>query len=717
MSGRKQQRRTEPANSAAGSGEPARDGQPLGARAKLKRNLWKALVPGLMVWFEAALVRLSGGIPGGVAVLIAALATVGVFLHIPLLARRSWFRLSLGILCLIFLGRLFFFRPDVMEMGFIALPRSLTIVMAEFFFGWQALVLWRWRWHESLPIAFPCLALFTCILTLNRSLSGDALGLYVCLVTVCLLLPALMASAGGRGSRWRPATLPWSGRLVLALVCGTVLLGTWATTAAWSRWLPDAQLWFATQVGRTLNYRYRLQDYVRSGSLTAIRLENSMNPSATALRVRSDQPPGYLRGRAFDYYRDGVWHVRLRQRRKLDPLEAVPDRVDVPAGNLSVFRIPDGEEPSAPRRMTIENDPRRGQVFFTPLGCRYFMGTGGALILDEHSVVHGGISAKKPYVTVADRVGGAARITTRQKRALLKPLTGLGPRVADLARDVCRRSNTPQDKIRAVRAYFRNNYEYSLEAVEVPRGEDPLNHFLMTRHAAHCELFASGAVALLRLQGVPTRYVTGYRVLEPKEDHWIARNRDAHAWAEAYDEQRQRWVIVEATPGFRDPTRDDSSGLDEQSGGLQGGGLAFAAENAGALAQWWRSRPVLLKIAVSLLLGIGAAALVFVYLRRRQITPHGRAPTVADPEIRPWRRLLTRMDRRLKRNGLVRHRAETLHQFAARIRALAGEEDIFLLASADWYAAYAGRRFRKNESGPPGLPALGRRTRKDTGRA
>ena len=86
----------------------------------------------------------------------------------------------------------------------------------------------------------------------------------------------------------------------------------------------------------------------------------------------------------------------------------------------------------------------------------------------------------------------------------------------------------------------------------VPRDVEPLSHFLLERIPAHCEFFASGAVALLRYQGVPCRYVTGYVVTELESeygDYWIARNRNAHAWVEAYDDENNQWVIVEPTPG------------------------------------------------------------------------------------------------------------------------------------------------------------------------
>jgi hypothetical protein len=57
------------------------------------------------------------------------------------------------------------------------------------------------------------------------------------------------------------------------------------------------------------------------------------------------------------------------------------------------------------------------------------------------------------------------------------------------------------------------------------------------------------------------RYVTGFVCRERlSKAGWIVRLRDAHAWAEAFDRDARRWVLVEATPAagtsMRVPERD-----------------------------------------------------------------------------------------------------------------------------------------------------------------
>jgi hypothetical protein len=262
--------------------------------------------------------------------------------------------------------------------------------------------------------------------------------------------------------------------------------------------------------------------------------------------------------------------------------------------------------------------------------------------------------------------------------------------------------------MRAIRDYFQNNYSYSLEPLRLPMAADPLNHFLLNPCAAHCEFFASGAVMLLRLQGIPARYATGYRVIDregDEGDHWIARNRDAHAWAEAYDDQQQQWVLVEATPGFIDASQEDPLGNESELGGGQVGGLSLVSDSANALVGWWRAMPSSAKANLFAMLAVAAAGPLLLMLRRTRWSDVAGRREGADPTRMYGQRLLRRMDRRLKRHGLARGHSETMHQFARRLRTVAEGRQAWLRPSADWYVAYAHARFGGASVEPPPLPA------------
>ncbi len=116
-------------------------------------------------------------------------------------------------------------------------------------------------------------------------------------------------------------------------------------------------------------------------------------------------------------------------------------------------------------------------------------------------------------------------------------------------------SPLPQTASPSLRRRLRHAYQESAQApgrrrlLEVAPG-DPVLHFLQETRAGHCELFASATVLLLRQNGIPARYVTGFICAErhPSGSYFVSRQGHAHAWVEAYDRQNQRWISLEPTP-------------------------------------------------------------------------------------------------------------------------------------------------------------------------
>ena len=112
---------------------------------------------------------------------------------------------------------------------------------------------------------------------------------------------------------------------------------------------------------------------------------------------------------------------------------------------------------------------------------------------------------------------------------------------------------SPRARIAAIVRFFSDNFTYSLRKDDyVPsRGEyySPLMRFLFYRRTGHCELFATSAALLMRLYGVPSRYVAGVVCTRYNPaGYYYATNFDLHAWAEAWLDDEQKWILVEATP-------------------------------------------------------------------------------------------------------------------------------------------------------------------------
>ena len=111
------------------------------------------------------------------------------------------------------------------------------------------------------------------------------------------------------------------------------------------------------------------------------------------------------------------------------------------------------------------------------------------------------------------------------------------------------------DSVYDVLTYLQKTATYNLKVESTPRGKDFVEYFLFESHEGYCAHFASAAVLMLRYLGVPARYATGYSVSASEfsgmaggEYMAVARDRQAHAWAEVYLDG-VGWIPVEVTPG------------------------------------------------------------------------------------------------------------------------------------------------------------------------
>ena len=97
--------------------------------------------------------------------------------------------------------------------------------------------------------------------------------------------------------------------------------------------------------------------------------------------------------------------------------------------------------------------------------------------------------------------------------------------------------------------YFHQNYSYSLTTQFDTNGH-PVLEMLKPGTAAYCVHFASAMALTLRMQGIPTRLVTGYLPLETNgiTNRTTVRRRDAHAWVEVWLDSEQKFVPFDPTP-------------------------------------------------------------------------------------------------------------------------------------------------------------------------
>jgi transglutaminase-like putative cysteine protease len=430
--------------------------------------------------------------------------------------------------------------------------------------------------------------------------------------------------------------------------------------------------------------------FSRRSRLDSISEMRGMN-QAIVLRVYNDTAPGYLRACVYDTYNNGRWFPSpLRD--EVNPAPAALEGISRdPTRDLYQVRAPSDGPLDL---MEIWQDDSLRDATFLPLDTELVQARAGGMSVDEHNaVIPDRLDTSLPVTTYVASGHAPRPPSVEQLQRLLNVPQSLDHRVRELASDLLGPLPDAAKKVAAVQEHFRNNYQYRL-GMDIPPGNDPLSYFVLERPPAHCEFFASGAVVLLRLGGVPARYVTGFLVAErnPYGSYWIARNCDAHAWAEAYVEN-EGWVIVEATPADGVPSPDSGAwlaGIGDASGQwwhkfrqrVAAFGIRHVVAAGIVRANKWLFTPVGIAtlVMVTVLVSIWAFKKARLYLRNREpITP----------ELRALHRLLMRHDKALRRKGLRRGQSETLHAFAARIE----HESPNLTKQADWYRRCAEARY------------------------
>ncbi|MHC4189478.1 MAG: transglutaminase-like domain-containing protein [Planctomycetota bacterium] len=445
-----------------------------------------------------------------------------------------------------------------------------------------------------------------------------------------------------------------------------------------------------------------------SGKLSSILLIKGNLDSTPVLSITCDSSPGYLRARAFDIYRQSEWHD-LSYREALFPEQNRPFGMYF-VGRTNLFRL-NKSDASKYNYMTIRHEFRFSDTVFTPFGTIFLEAPLNLLLRDDDNIVYarnlrGDLSYGIGYTQAAYQEPP----NRLQARPMLNTPPQLDPRIHQLASRIFTGCNTTTEKIVAVVNYFRTNFTYSLE-LDIPPDQDKLTHFLLEESAGYCEYFASGAAILLRLAGVPTRYVTGFLVTErdPQGESWIAQNMDAHAWVEAWDQERNRWTIVEATVGEYLSTAASTEQLEPTHSGIGAllGQLQQAIYQYGlfGLLGWLFSYGVLTDKSYGLLAGLlltilfgGALSLALSrYYSRKKSKEQILSRVARNPELVALHKMLIRMDRKVKTAGRQRHVCETLHAFSKRLLAQDSGDGLWIRIS-NWYLEYANLRYRRKIS-------------------
>ena len=439
-----------------------------------------------------------------------------------------------------------------------------------------------------------------------------------------------------------------------------------------------------------------------SGKLSSFFMIKAEQDPTPAISITSDSSPGYLRARAFDVYRQSQWYEAPYQE-IIFPEKNTPFGMYF-VGGRNLFRLRNTGD-SNYEQMTIRHESGLADAVFTPMGTSFIQVPFNYIQRDDNDIIYApnmraGLSYRIAY-TKSDYQRPPRLI---QRRRMLDVPMNLDPRIGQLAGTIFAGCNTTSEKIDAVVRHFRTNYSYLL-GLNAPSDRDKLTYFLLEESTGYCEYFASGAAILLRLVDVPTRYITGFLVTQksPSGDTWIARNMDAHAWVEAWDQQQNQWTIVEATVG----QNLESMSLEEQVTSTSGGTGVLLTQLLQAMYEYgligvfgWLFKSYGLRAGLILMVILLGSALA-VKLSRRHVTKRSKsqAQSIAmiDPKLIGLHKMLARMDRKVKAVGLRRDISETLHTFSQRLRIRETGDGLWTNIS-DWYLEYAHLRYRRKIS-------------------
>ncbi len=588
----------------------------------------------------------------------------GAFLGVFLKKRFAWSRDQWAVLVVViavFCGLHQYVAPFEVDREPMVFPPSMALPTTEFILLIQVVAFFRRSVEDRLPAFLPGAgAIYLTIVTdvmpgesAQRTKLLALVAAFIVSATLFLILRSASARAGERIVRRR--------RAATIVAVSAVAFSTWISASLLYGFGSGidtllAQSWFRHVAAVDLGF----SSVSRLGTVARCK---SFRSDSVALRIASNDDPGYLRGKVFDEFHNSDW-ISVAGGRLVPSTDTILAGMTPPLPGEHIFHLQDGRKTSRCVDVTWSQKDL-GELLFAPLGAIGFKTSTTTVSVNRHDVAQTVNNLlETPYqVAVSDEWLKDALTPALKARLLAVPRT-LDPRIHALATRLFASCATTDARISAVQAFLRDKFQYSLE-IDIPREKEPLAFFLFEKRSADCEYFATAAVMLLRLGGIPCRYVTGFLPSEHNDYNgtWIARNKDAHAWVEAYVDFKG-WTTVEATPESGIPQRHETSSLVAR---------IWEAVTAYLRDVTFRTRRLgllyLLKSSLSNRFFVLCLAMVGAWSGMR-IARGRRANRTIDsesPHQKELRRLLKLLDKVAARHQFVRRASETIGQFADRI--------------------------------------------------
>ncbi|MGH7468394.1 MAG: transglutaminaseTgpA domain-containing protein [Longimicrobiales bacterium] len=253
---------------------------------------------------------------------------------------------------------------------------------------------------------------------------------------------------------------------------------------------------------------------------------------------RPDPRALYWRGRSYDFFDGTGWWRSPRVRRASVPMRMYRERWLAPRLQQKIYAVPLDVPVLFALYPTLHVQPQSRMRWSSDgTGDLWYDGVGPP-IYRASSIV------RQPSDRVVREASGSAGRTDDAYLQLPK----LTPATQALADSLVGSATSRIDQVRAVEAWLRTRFRYTLELPSTAR-EATLDHFLFRRRAGHCEYFSTAMVVLLRAAGVPARNVNGFMGGEWNEfgNYLSVTQNQAHSWVEAWFPEFG-WLTFDPTP-------------------------------------------------------------------------------------------------------------------------------------------------------------------------
>ena len=465
---------------------------------------------------------------------------------------------------------------------------------------------------------------------------------------------------------------------------------------------------------------------------TTIRADRKENSNMILLRVTgTDTPPGYLRGRSYQFYSNGKW------RKNPTLAENTKFRLNIDGLALNAFFL--NKDPGQTGEM-LTLYPARGcyaDFLFLPGNTERI-----EMVADRVKCSVNGVFSPKTWEKDA---GYTVRVPELDQRAVyplpdnfvwkqylsipsnllpvidstiqMNHLPGPSP-VVDGKKSIppietLKNLNlSDREIINKLTSFFQNNFTYTLTPEIPERGREPLEFFLTETRSGHCELFAASAAMILRRYGIPTRYITGLVCHEkhPSGEYFVSRLGDAHAWVEAYLRDEHRWILVDATP---------SASADEMAPAEHWGWFSTLTDRISYIFQktiadirrGYVARAVVTAVTElsvffidvishpvgGTLFTLSLIILLWHYRFHRKNKHHLKLTLEAD--IISMQKKIRKLEKKIRRKtGIVRSKNMTIYEWGEKVRKVSDMEDEYLAKFAEVIERYHQIRFSTEPS-------------------